>query len=359
MNRPRLLTILAHLIGWLMFQSLPMAFMLTQSGGQQVSEVLTSVQYWQFFLFFVAIFYIHNAVLPFIFKPGKRWIYIVSFILMFIAMAWLRPFEQMVNVFRSFHVDMQLLAPVGMRPPGAGAMPPQNMQRPFVDVVSVVFFLMIVVLGALLELTKRWRDSMQRAIRAEADRVQAELSFLRAQINPHFLFNTLNNIYSMAMTGNQHTAGTIMKLSNIMRYVTDEAHEDFVSLQNEVDCISDYIDLQQLRLGKKVKLAYSVKGDLENKHIAPLLLMTFIENVFKYGTSNHEAAEIIIAIEVEEKQLRFFSQNPLFATGRKAERTGIGIANTRKRLHHLYPGHHQLSITRGNNLFSVHLTLDI
>lgn len=173
------------------------------------------------------------------------------------------------------------------------------------------------------------------------------------------MFNTLNNIYSLAVRQNENTAASIMKLSNIMRYVTDDVNRDFVSLQSEVECITDYIDLQRLRLSKKVQVDFSVAGNTEGKRIPPLVLMTFIENVFKYGISNHEPSTITIKLFAEEKSITFFCQNKLFATERKAERTGIGIINTRQRLEHIYPNRHLLNITTDDALYTVQLTLQV
>ncbi|MCK7555001.1 sensor histidine kinase [Chitinophaga sedimenti] len=219
---------------------------------------------------------------------------------------------------------------------------------------------MLVTLAMSIELGKQWRMTEQRITRAEADKANAELSFLKAQINPHFLFNTLNNIYSLAISKNEYTADSIMKLSNIMRYVTDDATEDYVSLEDEVACIRDYIALQRLRLGGKVQLDFDVSGDLDHKEIAPLILMTFIENVFKYGISNHEPTNITIRIFAEQHTITFFSRNRIFRAAAVApERTGIGIANTRQRLEHLYQDRYLLNIREENDVYTVDLTLKV
>ena len=119
------------------------------------------------------------------------------------------------------------------------------------DIISIALFILVITLSFVSVLEKRWRIAVQDTARAEADKANAELSFLKAQINPHFLFNTLNNIYSLAVTKNENVTDAILKLSNIMRYVTDDVNKDFVSHEKEVDAISDYISLQRLRLGKK------------------------------------------------------------------------------------------------------------
>jgi LytS/YehU family sensor histidine kinase len=218
---------------------------------------------------------------------------------------------------------------------------------------------MIWSVSTALAIIKEWRTTLERAVRAEADKAQAELSFLKAQINPHFLFNTLNNIYSLAITKNENTSFAIMKLSNIMRYVTDDATHDFVSLQSEVDCISDYIDLQLLRLNKKTDVHFSVTGNTEDKQIAPLILITFVENVFKYGISNHEQSSVTIKLSADEKTIALFCQNKLFQTLRRIERAGIGLKNSRQRLEFLYPNKHLLNITTENGLYTVLLTLQV
>jgi LytS/YehU family sensor histidine kinase len=243
--------------------------------------------------------------------------------------------------------------------PGDPDMPPREHRRPPVktDITSVILFITVWSLSTALCIIKQWRLTEQRATKAEADKANAELSFLKAQINPHFLFNTLNNIYSLAVTNNENTAPSIMKLSNIMRYVTDDIGEDFVPLDSEIQCITDYIDLQRMRLGKTMNVDLYVSGPTADKKIAPLVLMTFVENVFKYGISNHEPAAITIKISVERDQINFYSLNKLFETKRNVERTGIGIANTLQRLQHLYPNKHSLKIDTNNGFYTVQLTL--
>lgn len=196
-------------------------------------------------------------------------------------------------------------------------------------------------------------------MQAEADKANAELSFLKAQINPHFLFNTLNNIYSLSNAKSENTAASILKLSNIMRYVTDEVKEEFVPLEDEVAFISDYIDLQRLRLGNKMNISFLVSGKITGKKIAPLILMTFIENVFKYGISSHSPSAIDIQLSAADDSISFICTNKLYENQRRIESTGIGIANTRKRLEHLYPGRFELNINKENGMFTVQLTLKV
>ena len=120
---------------------------------------------------------------------------------------------------------------------------------------------------------------------AEKEKVNAELSYLKAQINPHFLFNTLNSIYSLAIEKSDYTATAVVKLSSMMRYVITDASHKFVPLEKEINYISNYIELQKLRIDSSIKLMYTVTGDISDKKIAPLVLISFIENAFKYGVN--------------------------------------------------------------------------
>jgi sensor histidine kinase YesM len=204
---------------------------------------------------------------------------------------------------------------------------------------------------------QQWRYTERRALQAEAEKVNAELSFLKAQINPHFLFNTLNNIYSLAITQSEQTPNAILKLSSMLHYMTDDVRNDVVPLQSEVDCVKSYIELQQLRLTDKVDVQFAVNGNIDDKQIAPLLLMTFIENAFKYGISSHEPCTISIEINASDRAVEFSCRNNIVVKNALLEREGIGISNAQKRLDYLYPGKHLLNIHTDKEQFSVHLTI--
>jgi two-component system LytT family sensor kinase len=244
--------------------------------------------------------------------------------------------------------------PNGVRQPGTHLHTPP---AAFVDSNSLFIFLMIMAISTAIRAVQQWQLTEQRAARAEADKASAELSFLKAQINPHFLFNTLNNIYTLAVTSDTHAADSIMKLSNIMRYVTDDVTADFVPLQSEIDCISDYIELQRLRMNADTPINFTVQGNTETKKIPPLVLMTFVENVFKYGISKQEPSPITIDITVNNEGISFFCQNRIFVRNPETQRAGIGIKNTKQRLEHLYPGRHLLYITNDDELYIVQLNL--
>jgi len=346
--------------------SLPLIFMTGPSEENNITPLLLSPNYWVFNFSFLIVFYLNASYLiPRFFLKKKYALYLTYLAILFTGIFFLQPFERLFTQTLGpprFSENNRMPPPeFGPSPRfGPGAEIQRRRPRPrLFDMVSIFLFITVVALGLTIQIAQQWRITEKRAIQAEADKANAELSFLKAQINPHFLFNTLNNIYSLAVMQSPQTAESIMKLSNIMRHVTDEVSENYVSLTSEVACIRDYIDLQKLRLSKNVQINFSVTGNLEQKSIAPLVLMTFIENIFKYGISNHERAVITIKLQAKANLIHFFCQNQLFQTTRTSERAGIGLANTQQRLDHLYPNKHNLEIDRENNLFTVNLTLQI
>jgi hypothetical protein len=195
-----------------------------------------------------------------------------------------------------------------------------------------------------------------RLKRSEREKLNAELSYLKAQINPHFLFNTLNSIYSLALQRSDQTPEAVVKLSGMMRYVLNEANVNFVSLEKEISYLEDYIMLQKLRIGDAIPVSMTVTGDPAGKKIAPLILVPFVENAFKHGVNAEEDSEIKIRIEIGA-ELHFRVSNHKVHIHTIEKRTGVGNENTRQRLALLYPGEHTLDIADKEKEFIVHLML--
>ena len=220
----------------------------------------------------------------------------------------------------------------------------------FIDVNQKIFpFLVIVFFSLMLRMNSRWRQT-------EREKMAAELSYLKAQINPHFLFNTLNSIYSLAIMKSGETPTAIVKLSGMMRYVLSEAATDFVSLEKEIIYIKNYIDLQKIRFGESISLDFVINGDVTAKRIAPLLLIPFIENAFKHGVNAEEDSVIKIKIEVNENEVFLSVFNKKVTVYISEEnRSGLGVENTQNRLEQLYPKRHQLSIYDTDEKYLVEL----
>ena len=233
--------------------------------------------------------------------------------------------------------------------------PPRNL-RPFrfMDLSQHLFlFLVVLFLALLLKIRDRW-------VRAEEEKLHAELAYLKAQINPHFLFNILNSIYALALERSEQTAGAVVKLSSMMRYVLLEAGRDRVPLEQEISYLTDYISLQQTRFEGALQLDFGVTGQPAGKTIAPLLLIPFVENAFKHGINPEQPSAIRIRIDIGETELRLQVDNKKVVTMAQPHGpAGLGIANTRQRLGILYPARYTLSITDGAENFIVVLTLHL
>jgi len=346
--------ILLHILAWVLFMTLPLLFM-NEGGPLTDFDGALLVAYLRFSALYMALFYLHTELLiPRLFLRKKYVPYCLALIMLVSLIYVIKPFDRLVSHNQhKKELRKPFPPPHGFDKPGRHDTPPMHF-----DITGIFIFLMIIGLGSAIQTMKQWQISEKRALLAEAEKTRAELSFLRAQINPHFLYNTLNNIYTLCVIGSDKAAESIMKLSKIMRYVTDESQADFVPLQEEIDCISNFIDLQHLRLGKKVTLNYSVTGDPSRHRIAPLILMTFVENTFKYGLSNHLEANIEISVKIKTDQIIFFAQNQIFERKKQQKRDGIGIENTRKRLEYLYANAHTLSVDSSGQLFKVLLVID-
>lgn len=230
--------------------------------------------------------------------------------------------------------------------------------RPIADPYNTVLFLLVFAFGTCISVTQRWLKTEQTRKETENEKLNTELSFLKSQVNPHFFFNTLNNIYSLAVVRSEKTAPAVMKLSSIMRYILTETERDLVPLRNEVDFIHNFIELQQVRLTDKVKLQFSATGDIETMLIAPLIFIPFVENAFKYGVSTKEYSNIDITIDTKDNLILFYASNNIVASENSLmENTGIGINNVKRRLELMYPGRHKLTTTTENKTYIVKLEI--
>jgi sensor histidine kinase YesM len=196
------------------------------------------------------------------------------------------------------------------------------------------------------------------------EKLIAELSFLRTQLNPHFLFNVLNMAYSSASRkGDDQTADIIEKLSVLMRYMIYESNVEKVEVEREIEFIRNYINLQKMRFSADlpVKVSFSVNGHYSGYRIAPLILISFIENAFKYGVKLEQESEINLSINFQNGEMEFAASNPIFKNAQSMDHknSGIGIKNTQKRLAILYPQKHKLSIDNSGKEFSVKLHLNL
>jgi len=224
--------------------------------------------------------------------------------------------------------------------------------------ISFSLFLIVLIASTGNNIVQNWfsAESQKRAI--EFQKTAAELSFLKSQINPHFLFNTLNNIYTLSILKSDKASDSILKLAGMMRYVLSEVGEKSVQLEQEIDYLQQFIDLQKIRLTELVTVDFQVFGSTANKEVAPLLFLPFVENAFKYGVSTHTQSTIKISLTLKPGSIIFQTENQIFEEKLSKElSTGTGLVNARRRLEILYPERHWLRIETIGNTFYMDLTL--
>ena len=198
----------------------------------------------------------------------------------------------------------------------------------------------------------------------KARHLQTELDLLRAQINPHFLFNTLNNLYAMAQRQrDSSTADAIARLSHLMRYVIHDSAVGPIELDREIEQIRGYIELQKLRFSDQddIQVSFTVSGDVGSLVVAPMLLLPFVENAFKHGISLTQPSRIRIDLAVTRRMLLFSVANTVKRTATESgnEEPALGLKNVRRRLELLYPGAHELGVAEADGQFTARLRLTV
>jgi len=216
------------------------------------------------------------------------------------------------------------------------------------------------IYALLIKLAIDWFESQKLRNELVTQTQASELALLRSQVNPHFLFNTLNNIYSLVYKKSDDAPEAVMKLSAIMRYMLYDATSERVALEKEVEYLQSFIELQNLRLKQKNFVEMNILGAMEGHTIAPMLLIPFVENAFKHGSRNVTKPGIIIHLLVEPGQLHFEVTSYLRKnTGAPVDKAGgVGLSNTMRRLQLIYPDKHHLDIIHGDDTFTIKLIIE-
>jgi sensor histidine kinase YesM len=227
-----------------------------------------------------------------------------------------------------------------------------------VQVTSTTLFIVIFV--GMLRFAADWFELEARKKEIENEKLIAELNFLKAQINPHFLFNTLNNLYYLAYSKADNTTEVIAKLSQMMRYMIYESNHPKVLLTKEIEYMQSYISLERMRLNNQIPIQFDIKGSIENVWITPLIFITFLENAFKHGVSdNNPKAWIKISIDLKGKECVYTVENSKASKGDSNEKSGIGLQNVKRRLELSYPEQFQLKMEDRPDVYYVQLNLTL
>ncbi len=230
------------------------------------------------------------------------------------------------------------------------------------------FFLSSFFLGGastIYQIINDWVVHQREKQELENRNLESELNFLKSQINPHFLFNTLNNLYALTLKKSDEAPATVLKLSEMMRYMLYECNEDRVPLYKEVTYLRNYLELEKLRQGKNIEIDFELQGEIGTQMIAPLMFIPFIENSFKHGVSNHLSSGYIdIKMNIEDSRIQLDVENSKASSmptghlnGKKSG--GIGLSNIKKRLSLLYPKKYNLDIDDQPNKYRVSLNLNL
>ncbi len=209
----------------------------------------------------------------------------------------------------------------------------------------------------IIKFFKLWTIKQRDWMNAQQEKMTAELQLLKAQVHPHFLFNTLNNIYSFALENSPKTPGLVLKLSSLLSYMLYDCKAEEVRLEKELEIMKNYVDLERERYGDGIEISWNVEGEIKDKFIAPLMMLPFLENAFKHGTSEQiEKPWLGVDISVKHDTLRIKIANSKNENGPYSA-NGIGVANVKKRLGFIYPGNHELKMNNEGTFFVVSMMI--
>jgi len=203
-----------------------------------------------------------------------------------------------------------------------------------------------------------WYEEMQKKSLLEQEKLRSELLLLKAQVNPHFLFNTLNTIDFLIYSDQPKASESLIKLSSLLRYVIYDMVKDMVTLQQEIEQMETYIDLQKLRYGKTGSIVFEKEGNLSGRMVAPMLFMPFIENAFKHTDDAGVKKGLTIGFRIKESSLEFTCINHI-AQNENNQKGGFGLLNVKKRLEMQYPGRYNLSISNDGEVFTILLIISL
>jgi len=290
----------------------------------------------------IAVYYNIYVLIPKYLARKKITLYLVLFTMMVLIVT---PIESLLIFSNSENV------------PGVQAQILKDFHLAFV----LNFFVMGI--SSLVKITFDWLKNQRERQELQTQTMQSELRFLKSQINPHFLFNTLNSLYALTLKKSDSAPDIVLKLSEMMRYMLYECNESYVFLSKEVQYIGNYLELEKLRQGHNIDIQFDVEGNISDQKISPLLFMSFIENCFKHGLGNNISPGFVhITLLVNGKELEAVIKNskPLSMPKPFHPRSGgIGLANVKRRLNLLYQGRYSLNIEDAPNTYTVDLKVSL
>jgi two-component system, LytTR family, sensor histidine kinase LytS len=326
----------AQLAGWAVVFSL---FILLKEYPQRMSGMTLICLVFQQFLELAIPCYTQNLLILPIFKRRKWWLGITLYLIQLVLLVTLLPY--MLNAVGAFFGALFGITDLA------------DWRKEHIT-FSVVAFTVMATL---------FRLSLDRLM-LDKQRKENELRHLKAQLNPHFLFNTLNNLYGLSVAESKMLPGLMLRLSDLLRYSLYDTNQHYVSLQKEVEYIANYVELEKIRWNDSAAIRLEMQGDMEGQHIAPLLLIVFIENAFKHlSVAKGRQAYVRIILAVEDGKLHVQVKNSvdpsLPPTQTVSRKGGLGLDNARKRLNLIYPDQYTLTINRLPESFDVECQIEL
>lgn len=333
---------LQHLFFWSIAWYLMLRLFSISSETTSIDYIYTSI----FLLPVAASVYLNILVLiPRLLSKSRYLLYLVSLAITVAAAAWLNMliFSDLIDIILPGYYFISYYD--------------------YTDLLKI--FTAFTVITTLIELSKGWfrlAEARHKLVLLEKEHTEAELSSLKNQINPHFLFNSLNSLYSLVITKSETAPSYILKLADFLRYILYETSSELVTLEQELSSIRNYIEIQKLRSGDEIAVSLNVEGTTSGKLIAPLLFLPLIENAFKHGRlagMESSYVEIIISITDNNIQVAIKNNAEQVYQNNAKESSGIGLDNLRKRLNKLYPGCHSLEIISISDTFTINLIVPL
>ncbi|MFI5161125.1 MAG: sensor histidine kinase [Sphingobacteriales bacterium] len=354
-SKSKLITILIHILIWAVFGWAVVFYQ------PFFSNITIPYQYWigrsLLLGMLIAGYYLNSTVLvPKFLLKNHTGYYLLFLVVIAMGIMLLSSYvDRLLNLHQLFAEAFHKAGPPPKRR--------HNDDNHFWNTGLLVIITLVVGAGTSVTVVQKWQKDKQEREELEKDKVTSELSFLKAQINPHFFFNTLNNIYALTQVDADVAGKAIHQLSRMMRYLLYDTQQGQTLLSQEIAFVKDYISLMQLRLTDVVRVNIDTPGNLKDLPLAPMIFLPFVENAFKHGVSATQQSHIDIIIFQQDKVINLTVKNSIMKDNSVSLDTnsGIGLVNTRRRLDLLYPGKYNLEVSElnANNEYTVHLTLDL
>lgn len=344
------LTIITHVSLWVVFLGAPILF---EPGGPNEipmvmrdfppPEIRRSVGV-ALNLALITLFYLNYSLfLPCFYLKGKVWQYFLAILSAYCT------FQLIGFLLRNYLFKYIFHIPV------------QETVAQLSIIFSTIFFVLMWAASSGFRLNDEWRRTENQRRETESRRLEAELALLKSQINPHFLLNSLNNLYALSLTQPDKTPDALLKLSEMVAYILHECNRPKVPLAHDLKFLENYLALQRLRLPPNIVPNVSLPQHIPDLDIEPMILITFVENAFKHGLTTKQPCTIEVSVQIESNNLTLKVENPVLPAKNEQINNpqGIGIANTTTRLTHAYPEKHRLDIKNDGTVYKVKLEIEL